>query len=76
MKHLKQFEIYSYYSIPVKVMDKMLDEYEKEQTLETHTWEQIQDIKLGLCVGFNYAVEHPEEVDKAKLKNNTKKYNL
>ena len=38
----------------MELMDKMLDQFELEQPLDEYSWEQIQDIKTALWIGYNF----------------------
>lgn len=39
----------------MNIMDKLLDKFEeKYYSLEEHSWEQIQEIKKALWIGYNY----------------------
>ena len=38
------------------LMDKLLDEFEKQYySLNEHSWEEIQEIKKSLWLGYNYS---------------------
>jgi hypothetical protein len=40
----------------MELMDKLLDEFEKQYySLDEHSWEEIQDIKKALWIGYNYS---------------------
>ena len=42
-----------------EIMEKLLDEYEKEQPLDNHTWEKIQEIKTALWIGYKFKNQLP-----------------
>jgi hypothetical protein len=40
----------------MELMDKLLDEFEKQYySLDEHSWEEIQEIKKALWLGYNYS---------------------
>ena len=40
----------------MELMNKLLDEFEKQYySLDEHTWEEIQEIKKALWLGYNYS---------------------
>jgi hypothetical protein len=40
----------------MELMDKLLDEFEKQYySLDEHSWEEIQEIKKALWIGYNYS---------------------
>lgn len=40
---------------PEVLMEKLLDEYEKHKPLDETSWDEIQDVKWALWIGYNVA---------------------
>ena len=38
----------------MEIMDKLLDDFEKEKPLENYSWENIMDIKKALWIGYTF----------------------
>ena len=72
MKHIKTFEnsinwkeiesnIEPWGPENIELMDKLLDQFEKKYPLEEKSWEEIQEIKNALWIGYKYSMESTNE---------------
>jgi len=39
---------------PPSLMEEMLNQFELEQPLDEHSWEEVQDIMKALWIGYNF----------------------